>query len=337
MTDVVLQITAQDGTQITLDDRESPQSISWGGRQMFAQSDLVGGGRTIDALGESHDPLTWNGILFGVNASQRAKYLDNLRRAGQAVEISWDDYLYSALLVEFKPMYMQSWHVRYSITFVVIEDLTQRATSAVQESLVQLLNNDAATSTCLGEIIGDSELNSLMSDVNEALQAYGNAVDAITAPIAVAGQCVAEVTQGTQALLTSLVAPIAAAQARIETLQTQVGEATTLFQNTASAATSGALPSSIAAIASANVGMGTAQPLYAMSANLGRMQANIKAGSPATTNTQMEVVGGNLQNIAAQVYGDATLWPKIASANGLLDPVLPSTPMTLQIPARATI
>jgi nucleoid-associated protein YgaU len=51
--------------------------------------------------------------------------------------------------------------------------------------------------------------------------------------------------------------------------------------------------------------------------------------------TQMIVVGGDLYRIAAQTYGDATQWYRIAAANGLTDPLVPG-PMTLVIPDPTT-
>jgi nucleoid-associated protein YgaU len=51
----------------------------------------------------------------------------------------------------------------------------------------------------------------------------------------------------------------------------------------------------------------------------------IAAGSTIT------VGGGNLFAMAAQAYGDATLWTRIAAANGLTDPWV-SGIVTLSIP-----
>jgi hypothetical protein len=47
--------------------------------------------------------------------------------------------------------------------------------------------------------------------------------------------------------------------------------------------------------------------------------------------TQMTVVGGDLYRLAAQNYGDATQWYRIAASNGLYDPVVPG-PIVLVVP-----
>jgi hypothetical protein len=44
------------------------------------------------------------------------------------------------------------------------------------------------------------------------------------------------------------------------------------------------------------------------------------------------VTGGNLYALAAQYYGDATMWWWIAQTNGLTDPMLPATTFNLVIP-----
>ena len=54
--------------------------------------------------------------------------------------------------------------------------------------------------------------------------------------------------------------------------------------------------------------------------------------SAAATATTMTISGGNLMQIAAQVYGDATQWNRIAAANGLFDFIVTGT-VTLVIPA----
>ncbi|MGB8840757.1 MAG: hypothetical protein WCC64_06775 [Aliidongia sp.] len=51
--------------------------------------------------------------------------------------------------------------------------------------------------------------------------------------------------------------------------------------------------------------------------------------------TRMTVVGGDLYRLAAQNYGDATQWYRIAMANGLYDPVVPG-PIALIVPSPAT-
>jgi nucleoid-associated protein YgaU len=45
----------------------------------------------------------------------------------------------------------------------------------------------------------------------------------------------------------------------------------------------------------------------------------------------LTIAGGNLMKLAAQLYGDATQWNRIAAANGLWDFIVTGT-VTLVIP-----
>ena len=51
--------------------------------------------------------------------------------------------------------------------------------------------------------------------------------------------------------------------------------------------------------------------------------------------TQLPVIGGDLYRLAAETYGDATQWYRIAASNNLLDPLVPG-PVTLVIPDPTT-
>jgi nucleoid-associated protein YgaU len=50
--------------------------------------------------------------------------------------------------------------------------------------------------------------------------------------------------------------------------------------------------------------------------------------------SRIQVAGADLYHLAAQYYGDATQWYRIAAANGLFDPLV-TGPASLVIPAPA--
>jgi hypothetical protein len=58
------------------------------------------------------------------------------------------------------------------------------------------------------------------------------------------------------------------------------------------------------------------------------MSQALMPSSPVTIQTS----GGNLFALAAQYYGDATMWWWIAQYNGLTDPMLPAGQFTITIP-----
>lgn len=335
MAQVDLVLTDNAGNSMTFEGVEVPQAIAWPGQQLLAVHQLVGGGRTIQPLGAQPEQLSWNGIFFGQEASQRARYLDTLRQDGTPVVVAWDDFSYVCVVSSFRPTYYQPWHLRYSIVLEVWEDATAAQTVAPQETLLTLLNNDTQQMSCLGSLIGDSTLSSLLADVASAAQTLNSVVESVTAPIAMASACVQQATETAQSALLAMVQPLSLAQSRVQTLLTNVDTASSLASAVTGATFAGAPPQAIQSLISANQGFGVAQPLYSLQGTLGRMQSNVAAGLPGASTKLMAVNGGDLQAIAAQQYGDATLWPAIAQVNGLSDPLLPGGPMLLQIPAQS--
>lgn len=75
--------------------------------------------------------------------------------------------------------------------------------------------------------------------------------------------------------------------------------------------------------------------LYILQSLLVQMQTNIALVSQGADGQKITVNGANLYQLAAQYYGDASLWTTIAKANNLVDPFVPSgTAITLAIPAQ---
>ncbi|HEV2917559.1 MAG TPA: hypothetical protein VGW78_07500 [Candidatus Babeliales bacterium] len=69
----------------------------------------------------------------------------------------------------------------------------------------------------------------------------------------------------------------------------------------------------------------TLNNLYLMQSLLTNMQTNVYLIAQGATGQTITVNYANLFQLAAQYYGDATLWTAIAEANGLSDPVVQAT------------
>jgi nucleoid-associated protein YgaU len=73
---------------------------------------------------------------------------------------------------------------------------------------------------------------------------------------------------------------------------------------------------------------------YALQSILAEIQLNLTFLQQGTSGQLVTVNGANLFQLAAQYYGDATLWTAIAQANNLVDPEVPAgTAVTLTIPS----
>ncbi len=84
-----------------------------------------------------------------------------------------------------------------------------------------------------------------------------------------------------------------------------------------------------------SVDLGRLQKLYTLQNLLYQIRTNIQLITQGAAGKMITVNGANLFVLAAQYYGDASLWTTIAKANGLVDPqVQAGTPITLVIPSQ---
>lgn len=118
-------------------DLEIPARIEGlGGKQHIAVQDFIGGGRNVDVLGGSYDPLTWNGIFTGSDAVQRAQYLDNLRVQGKALPLEWNYESFTVVIQHFNYTFEKPFIVPYKIECVVVENNSEAQTKITSDDSV---------------------------------------------------------------------------------------------------------------------------------------------------------------------------------------------------------
>lgn len=99
---------------------EIPERIEFGGKQSLAVHKLIGGRRVVDALGaDDHDP-TWSGRLQGETATDRALLLDEMRRAGRLLALSFGDFFFSVVISDLKLTFERTYQVLYSLTVQIV-------------------------------------------------------------------------------------------------------------------------------------------------------------------------------------------------------------------------
>lgn len=290
---------------------EIPERIPFGGDQKLVTHELVGGQRVVDAMGRSDAPLEWSGIFLGQNALDRARYLDGLRVAGKELLLTWSEFSYFVVIQSFRCTFERSYKLPYSITCVVIQDATSPVNTIAVPDVDTAMADDMASMNDLGASIGDSTLTGLLGTLDTAIQTVSSFATAVTSTI------------------NSVLTPLAAVVQRVNILIAQtgntIGNVTTL---------GGILPGNPVAqqaqgLLNQITAMNNAPVLYQLQAIAGRMGSNLAGvGRGSHTVTQ---AGGNLFDLAAQQYGDATAWASIAAANKLADPQLTGL-NTLTIP-----
>lgn len=292
-------------------DFEIPEALPFGGRQQLSIKRLIGGQRSIDAMGGEPEPIAWSGRFRGEDAVSRAKALDAKREAGKAVKLTWGEFAFDVVIESFLPVYLRSFEIPYRIVCEVIS--TPDAASGPDAH--QMILGDMATAAGLGAKIGDSKLSGLLSGLDKAIGKVSNFAKA------------------SQSAINSVLDPIRAVQGRVSTL-ISTAENTLLSVTTLG----GVLPNNpLAKLAQPLVAQVSAMrqvtDLYDLNFTTGRMAANL--GAIGAGGAEVVTAGGDLYRLAAAAYGDAGEWPTIAKANGLTDPML-SGIQRLLIPPGAT-
>lgn len=112
---------------------ELPERLRFGGRQSLAVHDLVGGGRVVDAMGANEEPITWSGFMAGAEAAERLRVLERLRRSGAVLPLSWEGWLFTAVIERLRVSAEQPNWIGYEIRACVVTagDLVSLAADVV--------------------------------------------------------------------------------------------------------------------------------------------------------------------------------------------------------------
>lgn len=134
---------------VAFQDFEVPECLAFGGQQRLAIHRLPGGVRVIDALGRDDRTLAWSGMFSGPDAADRARLLDALRVAGEALPLMWDAFCYTVVIASFVAEYRSPWWIPYHIGCAVVQDEAAALTEAVIDVGDAVLG-DLATATSFG-------------------------------------------------------------------------------------------------------------------------------------------------------------------------------------------
>jgi hypothetical protein len=275
----------------TFENFEIPEKITFGGSQKLVTHELVGGGRVIDAMGRSDAPLSWTGLFMGEQANNRARYLNNLRIKGAALDLTFHEMKYKVVIENFTADFQRYYQVPYSISCVVVEDSTTPLVGVVIQQIDTLLDEDMTTANTLGDEIADPTLTTKLNALQTAIKN------------------VSDFAKATQATINSVLQPLADAQAQVRVL---IGSVGATIENVTTLG--GILPNNPIAqnarkITNQVVSMTNLPKLYDLQSVLGRMGGNI--GTIGNTGQSVDVSGGSLYGVASKYYGDATKWTDI--------------------------
>lgn len=297
---------------------EIPERLAIPGRQKTVTHQMIGGKRVIDVLGVEYDAFSWSGIITGANSGDRVTALERMRDAGKALTMTLDSYSFSVVITSFTPLYEYVYRRPYTIEVgIIARNDSPLKVDALTGALDALVNGDVGSTLGLAGTVN-------ISSVTAAVTAVQSAVSEVT-----------DFAHATVDTVQTIVRPIVAAQTlvsqSISQLEASASEITTL---------GGLVPGNPISKTISNlltqVDLSTRVPaLYNMQSVLSRLNKNVQSGQTADGVREITLSGGNLYQVAANQYGDASLWSSLASANGLTDPQLTGI-NTLTIPSNPT-
>ena len=119
-----------------------PGQMKWGASQVVVRHRLPGGTVIVDAMGPDWPPISWSGSFDGPGASDQAKALSALTKAGALLTLTWQDRIFLVVIRQLTVTdKLPSW-VPYQITCDVVADADQIAGPPAPPSLLQQITAD---------------------------------------------------------------------------------------------------------------------------------------------------------------------------------------------------
>jgi len=137
---------------------EVPEHIVFGGQQSLAIHQLVGGARYIDAMGPIEMPLEWDGRFRGLDAQERGRYLQNMRKKGLPLLLTWAEFSYRVLIRDLSTDFQRIYEIPYRISCEVLKDETQPLTALSNPDIDSLVSGDMSTASGLVASINEHHI-----------------------------------------------------------------------------------------------------------------------------------------------------------------------------------
>jgi len=158
-----------------------PNKINFGGKQKVTTQTLIGGQRVVDAMGAEPDDIKWSGRFRGADAIDNAVALDQMRKSGAAVPLTWFGFYFTVVVTSFTAETEKFYEVPYNITCLVVDD-PSNALEAVLSSLDSLVGGDLTSATNAGVALG-AAASAALTNLGTAVTNAGPLTGATTATL----------------------------------------------------------------------------------------------------------------------------------------------------------
>ncbi len=171
-------------------DLEIPSEINFGGDHKLVVHELVGGQRIVDAMGRNDTNISWEGLITGSDAIDRALQLEGFRTSGQTVTLSWFNLTYEVVVETFIAKTQKYYQVSYNIACKTVQSGNSPfgllSLLGIDQSLANDFNfaNNIASSLNIPSITSAmSTLNSAMSSVSTFNGATPQTISSVITPL----------------------------------------------------------------------------------------------------------------------------------------------------------
>lgn len=155
----------------SLTTHDLPDKIPLGGAQRIGVHQKPGGVRVIDAMGADDHDLSWSGMFFGPQATDKARRLDFMRKQGAPLPLSWDVFSYLVVVESFEADFERFFQIPYKITVKVVQDQTQPVGQSQQNSVDTFVRGDMANVLGMAANLGMTVAGSLPGPFSTTLGA----------------------------------------------------------------------------------------------------------------------------------------------------------------------
>jgi nucleoid-associated protein YgaU len=147
-------VLGNSSTSIIFNVDELPESINLGGEQTLAVRKYPGGGKDVQALGSFDDPISWDGVFWFTDALSRCLMLDNMRKQGTELQLSFSSFSINVIINKFTYKYYHDYYIEYSITLEPLDYLNSlgdssstTSSTASSDSSATATNSSSSTSS----------------------------------------------------------------------------------------------------------------------------------------------------------------------------------------------
>jgi hypothetical protein len=283
--------------------------LAFGLEERLVVHEGPGGYREVQNLGVQPMDVTWKGIFWDDQAKAKAASLKALERAGNPVDVTFDDQRYSVLIKQFVPTINYLGKIAYTITVTVVRDLSGSGAKIAPPSI------DTQTQTLYGNItqaksnLDAASTNSVLQNIILSASA-GTNINLLGTLLSNAGP----LAGASPSDVSSILATVGSIQSSISTYLTLI--------NAAVASVAGTIPPALQQAYTYASDINGALSVISQNARIGQAPKTVQTGG-----------GVSLYHLASQHYGDPMLATVIKQANGLTSMFVPAGMVsTLKLP-----